>query len=67
MALVGCPLQLDEEAESLNGEVRGEPLFGVLTLGSPEDVEVEEAELEELTVTATSLTHTAPLVPHAFT
>jgi hypothetical protein len=56
-----CPEQLEEEALRLNGEVIVVPLSGPLTLGLPEE------DADELTVTGTSVTQTAPLLPQAFT
>jgi hypothetical protein len=56
-----CPEQLDEEAERLNGEVTVLPPVGALTPGLPED------DADELTVTGTSVTQIAPLLPQAFT
>jgi hypothetical protein len=61
IAETACPEQLEDDAERLNGEVTVLPLLGLLTLGSPAD------EADVLTVTATSVTQTAPPEPHAFT
>ncbi len=60
MALTGWPEQLDDEAETLNGEVTDAPYVGLLTLGPPEEDPVP-------TVTLTSATQTAPALPHDFT
>lgn len=59
MIVTGWPEQLEEEAESLNGEVTVAPLAGALTLGLPEELPP--------TVIGTSVTQTAPLLPQAFT
>ena len=49
IAETGCPEQLADDAERLNGEVTTLPLLGLLTLGSPDE------EADPLTVTATSV------------
>jgi hypothetical protein len=63
IAEVVWPEQLEAEAESVKGEVTVLPFAGAPTLGSPD----EASELAAVTVTATSATHDAPLVPHDFT
>lgn len=60
IAETACPEQLEDDADRLKGEVTVLPLLGALRLGLPD-------EADELTVTVTSVTHTAPLEPHAFT
>ena len=56
-----CPEHEDAEAERWKGEVTVLPFTGLATLG------LSEEEPLELTVTATSLTQTAPALPHDLT